>query len=496
MRSIRVLPALLTLSLAAAPLAAQDAECSINTYQPAALGQATLTIQRAAGATTAGDATKALRDAMKFLNDERKIAANPLGAGFLKGQIYILWLHQDGTAEQMTNEKLNAGGSKTASVDLAGAADSLFKLVEAQGPGCVEATSPWRQSKPWTERINKAYHFLGADQVDSAEYYATRSALLYSNSAFVHNAMAQVADKRGNKAGLLSHLKTAIELAKPDSTIDETRRQMMFQYAANAQQYALGGEAPNKDALLKESVDMFLEILQDDPKAKEAAYAFSAASEVVAQTQDTARGREILGMMSAEAQKYDDLTLLLAADMARMLQRNDDAMTMYAAALEKNPNVRDANYFLAFMYYEKKDASKMLPLTEKVIALDPSNPDNYMMHGEALKLTALAEKDAAKKAALIKQAEATTAMEGSMQHRVLITQFERRAEGALLKGTVENRGRAPKAYTLTVEFMDLAGEVVETMTAEVSTVKPSETGKFEITATKPGIAAFRYAPLK
>lgn len=496
MRSFRVLPALLTLTLAAAPLAAQGAECSVDTYQPATLGQATLTIQRAANAGTPGEATKALRDAMKFLNDEKKTAANPVGASFLKGQIYILWLHQEGATKVMTNEQLNANGPKSASVDLVVAADSLFKQVEAQGAGCVEATSQWRQSKPWTEMINKAYQFLGADQVDSADYYAKRSGILYGNSAFVHNAMAQVADKRGDKPGLLAHLKTAIELAKPDTTLNETRRQMMFQYAANAQQFALGGEAPNKDALLKESVDMFLEILQDDPQAKEAAYAFSAASEVVALTQDTVRGREILAMMNADAAKFDDLTLLLAADMARMLQRNDDAMAMYAAALEKNPNVRDANYFLAFMYYEKKDAVKMLPLTEKVIALDPSNPDNYMMHGEALKLNALAEKDAAKKAALIKQAEAATAMEGSMMHRVLITQFERRAEGALLKGTIENRGKAARSFTLSVEFLNLAGEVVETMTAEVAAVAPGGMGEFEITATKPGIAAYRYAPLK
>jgi tetratricopeptide (TPR) repeat protein len=101
--------------------------------------------------------------------------------------------------------------------------------------------------------------------------------------------------------------------------------------------------------------------------------------------------------MVADAGPYNDLTLLLAADMARMFDRNDDAMAMYAGALDKNPNIRDASYFLAFMYYEKKDGARMLPLTSKLVEIDPSNPDNYLLQSEALKLAAQSETDAARR---------------------------------------------------------------------------------------------------
>lgn len=503
MRPFRILPAaLLTLALASVPALAQDAaECSVNVYQPAPLAQAGIVVQRAGGAQSPDEAKKALRDAMKFLNDEKKIASNPNGAAFLRAQIYVLWLHQEGVTDLMTNEALNKSGPKTATVDLVASTDSLLRIVEAQGPACVQATAEWRQSKPWTDRLNMAYQHLGAGQVDSADHYLKRAALLHTESPFVHNAFAQIADKRGDKKAMISHLKTAIAQSATDTAMVETHRQMQFQYAATLQEHAMTGGAdkgpvPEKDALLRESVDVYLEILQADPMAKEAAYAFSAASEVVALQQDTVRGREILAMLGNDPAPYDDLTLLLAADMARLLQRNDDAMKMYGAALQKNPNVRDANYFLAFMHYEKKDAAKMLPLTTKVVELDPSNPDNFLLHAEALKLAAAAEKDAAKKAAMLKEAEAAAAKETSMPHRVIVTQFERRAEGALMSGTIENKGKTAKAYDLAVDFLDKDGTVVESMTVNVPSVAAGGTGQFSVTATKPGIVAYRYKPLQ
>ncbi|HET8769988.1 MAG TPA: hypothetical protein VFM71_03290, partial [Gemmatimonadaceae bacterium] len=354
MRVYLSVPAVLFLLTAAtSPAVAQDAaECTVDTYQPAQLAQAGITIGRAASAATADDARKALRDAMKFLKDEDETTeVNPVGTGFLKAQIYVLWLHQDSVSDVMTNEALNAPGPKSGTVDLVVASDSLLDAVEAQGPACAELTAQWRQSKPWTDRLNKAYQFLGAGMVDSADYYVRRAALLSDKSPFVHNALAQIADNRGDKEGLLSHLKMAIEQAEGDTSMTQTRRQMRFQYAMNLQAVAMSGDAANRDARLDEAATLFGELLHEAPASPEAAYAFSAASEIIAMQQDTTAGRELLSAMAAEPSKYSDLTLLLAADMARLLNRNDDAMTFYAAALAQNPNIRDANYFLAFMQY-------------------------------------------------------------------------------------------------------------------------------------------------
>lgn len=497
MRLSRALSLLsLPLVLAARPALAQDNSCPVDVYQPAVLTQAGLTVQKAAASTNPADVAKNLKDAMKYLQDEKRVASNPIGAGYLKAQIYVLWLHQDGVGDMMTNEELNTKGPKTEKVDLIPAIDSLLHVVEAMGPECVEETREWRQSKPWIERINKAYGFLTADNVDSATYYANRATMLYPTSPFVYNIKAQLANKRGDKPEMMKQLRLAIDAAKADTSMAETQRQMQFQLATTLHEWAAVGGAADKDALNKESLALFTELLRENPSGGDAAYAFSSASEIISVAQDTAAAVALLAPMVSTPEPYGDLTLLLGADLARIFNRNDDAMALYASALTKNPNTRDASYFLSFMYYEAKKAAPMMQLTQKLVEIDPSNPDNYLMRAYAIKLTADEEKDAAKKAALMKQMTEFTTIEATMPHKLLVSRFERREEGALLAGSVENRGKAAKAYTVKVDFLDIQGNVVESMTAEVPSVKPGETGTFTMKPTKPGIVAYKYDALK
>lgn len=496
MRLLRVLPAL-TVLLAARTAVAQ-ATCPVDVYQPNQLAQAGLTISKAAQIAETEAAQKPLRDAMKYLQDEKKLANNLIGAGFLRAQIYVLWLHQPGQGDLITRERLGDKGVKTEQVDLIAAADSLLKLVEALDPACATETAQWRGSKPWTERINKAYTFLGADNLDSATYYANRSAQLNPTSPFVYNIQAQLANKRGETPAMLGFLRKAITEASKDTSLAETTKQMQFQLAQAAQGYALTGGAADKVALQKEAYDIYVMLLRAAPGTAEGTYAFSAASEIVQVAQDSTAARDLLAPMVADPSPYSDLTLLLAADLARGTSRTADAMRMYEGALAKNPNIRDANYFLAYMYYEAKQPDKMLPLTERLIAIDPSNGDNYLMRAYAYQLMVQAEKDAKKKAELQKLVDEMAGKENMLasQHKLLVTRFERRAEGAALGGVIENSSKVAKAYTLKMDFLDTAGNVVETMTVEVPTVKPGERGNFELVPTKPGIVAYKYEALK
>jgi len=496
MPTIRVLPALVPLALAFAPLGAQQASCPVDLNQPAVLTQAFLGVNRARQADSAS-APKALRDAMRPLQDAKKWAANPVGAGFLKAQIYVLWMLQPGTGETLTNEELNAGGVKTATVDLVMTTDSLLKAVEALGPGCADETLPWRYSKAWNDRINKAYQALSADQADSAGYWLDRAAALYPSSPFISNARAQLANKRGDTPAMMGYLRQAITESAADTSLAETLKQLRFQLATTAKDYAMTGGAAQKDALNKEALELFTLLLDQNAGSNDGAYAFSAASEIVQVSQDSSAIRTLLAPIVAAPVRYTDLTLLMAADLARASSRSPDAIALYAGALARNPFMRDANYFLAYLYYEAKDAAKMLPLTDRLIELDPSNGDNYLMRAYAFQLMAQAERDVRKKQDLIKQQDAMAARETQLSslHKVVVNRFERREAGAVLGGVIENLSRAAKAYSLTVEFLDASGTVLETMTSEVPSVAAGQRGTFEVTATKPGVAAFRYQPL-
>ncbi|MFN5152945.1 MAG: hypothetical protein ACK5ED_00945 [Gemmatimonadota bacterium] len=498
MRLSRALP---VLALLAAPirLVAAQGECPVETLTPAALTTVTLSVNRAVQADSAS-APKALREAMKGLSDEKKFTANLVGAGFLRAQIYVLWMHQAGTSETMTPEQLGVNipkGQTSQPIDLARAADSLLKVVEAAGPACTELTLQWRQSKPWTERINKAYTAFGAGNIDSASYWADRASLLYATSPFVHNIKAQLASARGDTPTMLAQLRLAVAAAAKDTSLAETEKQLRFQLASTAQTYAMTGGAAQKAELNAEALALFQGLLERYPSTMDGTYAFSAASEILQIQADSVALRTFLAPLVTNPAKYTDLTLLLGAETARASQRAGDAIALYEGALAKNANIRDANYFLAYLYYEAKQADKMLPLTDRLIAIDPSNGDNYLMKAYAYSLFVGTEKDPKKKAEYQKLQDSLSAEEGKLAaaHKMQITRFERKAQGAALGGAVENLAKVARPFTVTVEFMDTKGAVLETMTAEVPETAPGARGEFQLAPTTAGIVAFRYRRL-
>ena len=490
--------ALATALLLPSAAAAQDAGgCSVELFKPAQLAQASILIQQAAAAPEGEPGAKLLKDAMRLLQDERRFLSNPLGLAYSRAQIYVLWLHQETPRPQMTAFELNAGRDRAVMIDLVGAADSLLTIVETAAPECAADIDRWRQSKPWNDRIGSAYRFLEANQVDSAEAYAKAALRLDRRSPFVYNAFAQIAARRGDGAALRTNLEKAIELADRDTALVETTRQLRTQYAASLQEAAMSSnDVAERNRMLDISARTFLRIGQEDPGSPNGPAFISAALDIAMLVQDTALVREIIDPMIEDPVPYQDLALLIGAESSRMLNRAEQAMTLYRAALEKNPNIRDANYFLAFLSIEAKKPQDAMPLIEKLLAIDPSNPDNLMMKSLALRPAAEAERDPAKRRVLIREVDAVTQLESAMQHQVRITRFERRAVGALFSGEIENRGRTAKTYTLEVEFLDLEGNVVETLSVTTASAAPNASVPFTLTATRPGVAAYRYKPLQ
>jgi tetratricopeptide (TPR) repeat protein len=491
--------ALLVAALLPSSARAQDAAtCSVDLFKPTQLAQATVLIQRAAEAPEGQPAASALRDAMRLLQDDRRFASNTLGLAFARAQIYILWLHQEEEPrEQMTPSELNAGRDRTTQIDLAASADSLLTVVEAAAPECATDIDRWRQSKPWSDRIGTAYNFLEANQLDSAELYAQKAFQLDRRSPFIYNAFAQIAARRGDGDALRTNLEKAIMLADRDTALVETTRQLRTQYATSLQEAAMNStDVAERNRMLGTAARTFLRIGQEAPEDPNGPAFISASLDIAMLVQDTTLLREVLSPMLEDPTPYQDLALLIGAETSRMLNRTDDAMSLYRAALAKNPNIRDANYFLAFLLIEAKQHQEALPLTDKLLELDPSNPDNLMMKTLAKRPIAEAETDATKRAALIRELEALTRQEAAMAQQLRITRFERRAEGAILTGEIENRSRAAKTYTVNVEFLDLDGNVVESVSVTTASAAPSTSVTFEVNATRPGIAAYRYAPLQ
>lgn len=483
----------LAASLTPALVSAQGAECSVDLYQPAQLAQVAVFIQRAATATEPTEAAKALRDAGNLIKDERRFASNPMGLTFAKGQLLVLWLHQDPAPVEMTQFEMNTGRDRVAKVNLLRAADSLLTIVETAQPGCASEMDKWRQSRPWNTRITAVYRLIGTGNVDSAEVYAKEAYILDRRSPFIYNAFAQIAMKRNQTDEMFRQLDKAIELASRDTALVETARQLRTQYAGTMQETAMAETTPAaRNEKLGRAARMYLSIGAEDPAAKDGPAYYSAALDIAMLTQDQALIGEILNPMIEDPTPFPDLTLLLGAETARLLNKTDNAMALYRAALSKNANIRDANYFLSYMLLEAKKPAETTALLERLVTIDPGNPDNVMMQTMAVRQVAEAERDTRKRADLIRQVNALMAREAAMAHRVQITRFERRAEGAVWSGTIENRSTAAKTYTIEVSFLDGEGNVLETQSVTTSSAAANATVPFEVTAVQAGIVAWKY----
>ncbi len=83
--------------------------------------------------------------------------------------------------------------------------------------------------------------------------------------------------------------------------------------------------------------------------------------------------------MLGNPDKYTDLQLLEAGVTAAQGEKQDAAATMFEAALKKNPYSRDGLFNLAATYDALGQTAKMPPVLQKLVAVDPENPENYRL---------------------------------------------------------------------------------------------------------------------
>lgn len=505
---IPVLASVLALAL---PVSATAQECAIDVNQPAQLFTAGISIQRAVADPSAEGTPKALRDAARQLQDPRRFETNQIGYAYTKAQILIIWLHRDDVTPTMTLADLNLGRDRNVSIDLVGEADSLLTLIETAMPACVSETQRWRQSKPWNERIAAAYRLLNANEIDSADYYARQAGRLDRSSPFLYNAYGQVALKRGQQEQALAYLDTAITLASADTSLADTRRQMRIQQASITQEWGGGLEdVAARKATLSRAAGLFLALAHETPEHSDTPMFVSVGLDIAMLVQDSMVVKNGLQPMLTNPAPYADLALLIGAEVSRTAGNMENAIALYRETIKKNPNARDANYFLAYMLIDSNRGEEAIPMLETLVRIDPSNGDNYLLKSIVVRNRATAasarreaERDATRRQAMLREirvitaeADSLGAMESGLQQKVQIIGFERRAEGAKLNGTIENRGRTARTYTVEMSFLNLAGEVLETLTATTESIAPGATGGFEIIATKPGTVAWSYKPLR
>jgi len=491
MNALRITAVLAAVGFAAGTAGAQG-KCDINQGSPFQLNSAKIYLNRALSPSGKPDERpKHLKSAVQVLTEKADKIGNPVGRNWLLGKTLVAWLQQPNASTTMKRGDVGYSENPAGAVDLLAAADSAFDVVEQAKPECVDSVTVYRRL-PWSKIINRAAEAANADQLDSAEYYAKQSLVIYDKGPHAYNVLASVATKKNDVQAARAALKKTIETSGTDTSYRKLRQTSMYNLAVLTQNVAENTEGPEKAALTKESADLFeayTKEVPDDPNAK------TALARLRGEAGDTAAMTSIYADMLRDPTKFTDIQLFEAGSNAARANRNQDAVKLLEAGLKKNPYYRDALFNLATTYFQLKQPEPMAPVVKRLVEVDPNNPDNWRLYAGLFQLKQNSAKGAQKKAAtdtLLKYLQRSE----TMPVRVTFNQFTHNGGKHSLAGSVENRGdKALNNVALKIEFLDQSGSVVASQTAQVGTVAPKGSQSFTVEANQQGIVAFRYAPI-
>jgi tetratricopeptide (TPR) repeat protein len=441
-----------------------------------------------------GDPTKDLKDAIATLNAPNLKNENPVGRAFVLASAYVLLLEQPGIEAISPRSAVGITTNPTATIDLFAAADSAITIVENSSPGCAAYMAPFRQQKAWLGVTNAAINALNANKLDSAEIYAKRSLTLEKKVPYAYTVLASVAKARKNYPAMIEYSKQVVATAGDDTTYADVKERAQYELATTLSERAKAAPAAERKAFAKEAIAIWapLAATQD---VIQGTVAVRNLHELYILAGDSAQIGTIYADMIANPSKYGEGSLLQAGVVASQFKRPEDAAKIFDAVVKKNPYSRDALNNIAASMLQAGETDKAVPYVDKLVALDPSNPDNYMLYAFAYAGKLKKKVDAKTQKIYNDSLVYWNNKSEKLPVKVTVNEFSRNTDGTTVGGEIENRSTAAKTYTMTVEFLSTSGEVLATETASIGPVAPKGKKEFKIKSAKTGVAGYRYKPL-
>lgn len=515
----------------AGSVGAQQKACEVNESRPTQIGRATLAVQIASSQTNPQAAQKQLQSAVKLLTDNGERMDNQVGRNLVLGKALVLWTTQPDVALVTKRGPLGFSTNPEGTIDLVAAIDSAFKVVEASNPECAVETAKWRGQKGYINLVNGAIERMNADDVDSAETLAKRAIVLNPLAPYGFVVLGNVMQKKNNTSEAMKLYQSGVDVAARDTAYNEIRRQSLL-YLGNiaADSAEVAADAAGRAPYIEKARTAFQALLADKDAGDMSASARQGMCRIAVASGDTASLRTTYRDPLTNPGGFAYVDLMSAGVCLARAEMVPEATTLFQAAYDKNPYHRDALSNLAIMLLRQDQEMKALPLSQRLVSVEPNNPENLQLlmlsyAGIAKKArdarvgpsnratgTKTGAKTGAKQAssapklspavadslfkiekAYTDSAVATNDRKEKLGFKVALSNFNTNAEQATVSGSVTNQGTEEKSATLHVEFLDKAGNVVSTKDASVGPLAGGRSGRFSVT-TQPGtnVAAFRY----
>ncbi len=520
----------LVLAAASSTLSAQGdtaaVECNPANVPTQALGRATLSLQKAFGIIQSNqsilqldsadrvdstgkplvlrDATIDLKAAISALTgpaDKRDKGANDsLGRAFYLGQAYILMLEQPGVVPIGKRSDYGIATDSSFTIDLLAAADTQFTKIETAYPVCVEETSKWRQQRPWLDALNGAINAINSQEADSAEFLARRSLIIDRTSPWAYGIIGKAHKQRKDYDSAIEMFEKVIKMVDEsnDTSLAGDKIEALYDIADVATQRASAASGAEKEAAIAAAIDAWNNFIPVGTRELLVTNGVAQMRNLLRSVKDTISLPKIYAKIMEDPSHYGESTLLNAGLIATEASRTSDAIKLFATVVEKNPYQRDALNNLAASYSTNKEYSKMIPNIDRLVQVDPNNANAWLLYSFAYRgmmQEAESEKNTAQVRAYTDSLVKYTTKADKLPAELTLSGFSHTSSETTLTGTITNKTKASKTYTLEVEFLDAKGNVVGTKTASVGPVAADNSESFTVTLPDVDAVAFRYKPL-
>jgi len=478
----------------ASPLAAQNAasSCDPTANTKGDIAKAQFSMTRAISAADKGNPTRDLQEALKLVDNGTD---NPAARNYLRGEAYIIYLMQPNAQPVVQRGTIGLTSNPTATIDLYLAADSAFSAVEKAMPECAAVIQQWREQKPWLNSLNGAINALNAGQLDSAEMLAKRSLVLDRKAPYAYSVLGSIAHNRKDYTAANNYWKQTLEAAGTDTSYADVRSKTMYEMAVASADKADAATGAAKRAAAKEAIKPWQDYIAAASNDLLLADAIDNATRMYYDAGDSASVPSLYAPMLANPSKYGELSLVHAGVVATRNGHQADASKLFDAALAQNPYSRDAINNLAATYIQNNEFTKAFPLIDKLVAMDPSNPDNPLLYAFAYQGLYKGTKDKKLQKIYTDSLVYFNNKSENAPVKLTVNEFTRRADGTTVVGSIENRSAASKTYSVSMDFVDKTGAVVDTQTATVGPVAAKSKATFKISSPKGGVYGYKYKPL-
>src|SRR5512143_2825322 len=390
-------------------------------------------------------------------------------------------------------------------------ADSAFDRAEALFPACKDDIWLFRRNALWVPAFNAGVAALNAQQYDSAVAAFRRAAVVYDEEPQGLTTLATAFFNMPAETYLPESTFRRMNPAVPDSQFqaayDAAARTRYDSAASGYAEYLK--VMPNDAQALARLGDVLQTAGQKDS-------AMSVYATIIAH----ADSMDALSLFNAGVSIYNGAppfpdTVRVSADCRRSrapgrtpaqrrlivaqcdsvaadsvkkreataAQNYSLAAQAFEAGLAHNAQSRDGLFNLANAYLALRQPDKMLPVAQRLVAIDPMNRNSVRLVAQAWALKSRSD------SAL----HYVTLSDSLLPVDVTVASFAPGEQNVSLSGLIANYHSSPSTpLTLVFEFLDASGKVVATQTVDVPAIPAEGNHAFQTQAIGAGIIAWRY----